>query len=62
MWKLVAASALVCILLLVSYFLGGVTPEAYETFKVVFGCFGFIFFASAILMVYEYNQQKSPTG
>lgn len=51
-------SFIVCVLLIVSYYLGGVNPDAYDTFKVVLECFGFIFIVSASYLLYERKIKK----
>lgn len=53
MWKISILSLLVCVLLMVSYLAGGVASDAHDTFKVVLGCYEFIFIVSTGLMICE---------
>lgn len=58
MWKISIMSLLVCMLLIVSYYLGGIKPEAYKTFNVVLYTFGGIFLLSTGFCIYELNKGK----
>lgn len=58
MWKISILSLLICMLLIVSYYLGGIKPEAYDIFKVILYTFGGIFLLSTGYFIYELNKGK----
>lgn len=56
MWKISILSMLVCILLLVAYYFGGITDM--YAFKVILYTFGGIFILSSGYGIYELNKDK----
>lgn len=56
MWKISILSLLVCILLLVAYYFGGVTDM--YAFKIFIGMFGGAFVLSTGYGIYELNKDK----
>lgn len=58
MIKVAVLSLFALILLLVSYFLGGVRPEACVAFKVIVICFAIIFLVSTFAFIYDLRKKK----
>lgn len=59
MWKISILSLLVCMLLLVAYYFGGITDM--YAFKVMLYTFGGMFLLSTGYGIYELNKDKGKT-
>ncbi len=59
MWKISILSLLVCMLLLVAYYFGGITDM--YAFKVMLYTFGGMFILSTAYGIYELNKDKGKT-